>query len=116
MTKVFLSWSGQAARDLADSFKEAIEFQFHTECFISSEGIRAGEEWLSKLSQGLDECAFAIIFLTPESWGSGWLQFEAGVLWGRHRDEAHRICPLLIGVDRAHIPDCLTGSTSVRRS
>jgi len=105
MTKVFLSWSGPIALDLARAFKSAIEIPFNTKCFLSSE-IPTGTKWPEELDVALNDCSFAILFLTPASMRSDWMLWEAGMLWKRYK-RANRICPLLIGLDHEDTPDPL---------
>src|SRR5438067_2326988 len=95
---VFLSWSGDRAKVVAEMLRGWIpELIQGVECFVSSQDIASGDNWGSVLEQHLDQSEFGIICLTPENHARPWILFEAGVLAKRYGGST-RACPYLIGV------------------
>src|SRR5947207_6227946 len=103
--KVFLSWSGESSRRLANVLYGWLPRIFpDVEPWESSTDILAGERWLTALGKQLEQSAFGIVCVTRESLKAPWLHFEAGAL-ARSLTEA-RVVPLLLGVDHS---DLLSG-------
>lgn len=55
------------------------------EVFLSSDGqsIPLGANWVYKVQEGLEAAAIMIVFITPNSLGSGWIYFEAGYSYSK---------------------------------
>jgi hypothetical protein len=102
---VFISWSGK--RSLSHTIAELLKTWLpqvvqRLECFLSSEDIPSGANWLAELFGNLNTCTFGIVCLTREqSAGSPWVYFEAGALATRF--ERARVCPLLIDLEPADV-------------
>jgi hypothetical protein len=79
--KIFISWSGDRSRQVAQALKEWLPDVIQTlDVWMSAHDIEAGTRWSSELTNRLDECAFGILCVTPENTASPWLLFEAGCL------------------------------------
>ena len=103
--KVFLSWSGEISRSVAELLQEWIPDVINIiQPWVSSEDIRGGDRWLSKLLEQLDESDFGILCCTAEAVTSAWLLFEAGAL-AKHLNS--RVVPLLIDIRVEDLPDPL---------
>jgi len=74
--KVFLSWSGQRCKAIAEALYEWLPNVIQTvEPWISSEDIDKGEAWLTKLMQELDDTSTGVFCCTPENVHKPWLVF-----------------------------------------
>ena len=79
--KVFVSWSGELSRKIAEELKNWIPCIIQSvEIFCSTQDIEKGENWDRILSNQLSECNFGIIYLTSENTNSPWINFEAGAI------------------------------------
>lgn len=81
--QIFLSWSGQKSRQLAEAFKTlACSFLeiSHTSLFISSKNIESGDDWWQEVSYALESAQIGLIFVTDTNSDSIWLNYEAGAL------------------------------------
>lgn len=79
--KVFISWSGERSKAIA----EALHYWLPTiiqnlEPWMSEHDIDKGTRGLPAIAQQLEETQFGIICLTPENLNAPWLLFEAGAL------------------------------------
>ncbi|WP_182112193.1 toll/interleukin-1 receptor domain-containing protein [Actinotalea sp. JY-7876] len=94
--KVFVSWSGTASRDLAESLRWWLPKVIQgTTPFVSAKDIDKGATWTSVLSSELSDTDFGIICVTPENVASPWLNYEAGAI---SKSVDSRTCPVLLGV------------------
>jgi hypothetical protein len=99
---IFLSWSGTQSKALAQAFKGWIpEVLQSAKLFISSEDIKAGERWLSKLNATLNDYDFGIVCLTKTNLEASWIQFESGAL-AKKLDKA-RIVPVLCEISQSEL-------------
>jgi hypothetical protein len=99
--EVFISWSGDAARTLADGLKEWLPFVIQGITPFVSTQQDAGERWLDNLNGRLRDSRCGIMCLTPQSARSPFLNFEAGVM--AHSLDS-RIIPLCVDVADQDIP------------
>ncbi len=99
--KVFISWSGQLAKDVAAVWRDLVKETFDSvEPFMSEENIGAGERGLTKIANELAGTSFGIIVVTQENQNSPWLNYEAGALSKDVHDETVRVAPLLVDFER----------------
>ena len=93
--KVFVSWSGSYAREVAVIIKELLpRIVGSIEFFVSGVDIESGSVWSERLRQELAQSSFGICCLCAENRASHWMIFEAGVL---ERQTRGRVCGLLLG-------------------
>ena len=79
--KVFISWSGELSRRVADSLHKHLPLMIQgLDVFMSKNDIESGSRWSQELSRQLEETSFGIICLTAENLTAPWLLFEAGAL------------------------------------
>lgn len=90
---VFLSWSGERSRYLAECFKEWLPnvLQF-VEPYFSQQDIRLGDRWSNNIEENLNVQDFGLVFITPENIDSTWVNFEAGAL---SKNLKSRLIPML---------------------
>lgn len=79
--KVFISWSGELSKKVAEELKETIPciLQF-TNVFFSPEDIKKGKRWEEIIIKELEETDYGIICLSKENMNASWINFEAGAL------------------------------------
>lgn len=78
---VFLSWSGNTSKKLAEVLRDWLPLVHHyTRPWISTEDISKGAEWSKSLRKELKKADIGVICLTSENLQSSWLLFEAGAL------------------------------------
>lgn len=79
--KIFVSWSGDLSRQIAEVLKKWIPCIIQSvEVFFSKEDIEKGDNWDNTISKELSECNYGIICLTPDNTTAPWINFEAGAI------------------------------------
>lgn len=91
--KIFLSWSGERSRYLAECFKDWLPnvLQF-VDPYFSKQDISLGERWSTNLDNNLNIHNFGLVFVTPENIKSPWINFESGAL---SKELKSRLIPML---------------------
>lgn len=80
-TNVFVSWSGDRSKTIANALKHWLPDVFQgIRVWMSDHDIQAGARWNTDLGGELEASKIGIICLTPENLQSHWLTFEAGAL------------------------------------
>lgn len=99
--KVFVSWSGELSKKIAESIKRWLPCIIQSvDVFYSPEDIEKGENWDSKISKELSECKYGIICLTSENVTASWINFEAGAI-AKSLDS--RVATLMINISPSDI-------------
>jgi hypothetical protein len=79
--KIFISWSGDASREMALLLREWIgRVLQYADPFVSSKDIAKGAQWLVTISEELADTAEGIVCVTPTNSQAPWLNYEAGAL------------------------------------
>ncbi|MFJ6805006.1 TIR domain-containing protein [Streptomyces anulatus] len=79
--KVFLSWSGERSRRVAEALKHWLpDVIQEVDPWVSSQDIAKGGRGLDEITHELSATDFGIICVTPENETSRWMNFEAGSL------------------------------------
>jgi predicted nucleotide-binding protein len=79
--KVFLSWSGDRSRQVADALRDWLPGVLQVvEPWLSSKDLVAGDRWSVALTKALEETRTGVICLTKDNIDASWLHFEAGAL------------------------------------
>lgn len=79
--KIFVSWSGELSRQIAEVLKKWIPCIIQSvEVFFSPEDIEKGDNWDKTISTELSECNYGIICLTTDNTTAPWVNFEAGAI------------------------------------
>jgi hypothetical protein len=96
--KIFLSWSGQRSRALAQSLYAWIPLVlYYAEPWLSEADIVAGTRWAHRLAEELETSQFGIICVTRENLSSPWLLFETGSLAASLKGSC--VIPLLLDIE-----------------
>lgn len=92
--KVFISWSGEPSRRVADLLRKYLPCMIQDlEPFMSQHDLASGGRWTEQLSKELEQSNFGIVCLTPDNLQSPWILFEAGALT---KHVGGRACCLLL--------------------
>jgi hypothetical protein len=106
--RVFISWSGDSSRHLAQGLNKWIRRMLQTvQPFFSENAIAPGSPWLRDLLSGLTEQDFFVACVTPESHASPWFNFEAGIAAGTLfslPEQDSGVCPVLYGLTETELP------------
>ena len=82
-TKVFLSWSGDLSRKLADALRSWLPSALQSvKPYFTPEDIEKGAKWGSEISKELESSNIGIVCLTRDNTEKPWILFEAGALEG----------------------------------
>lgn len=99
--KLFISWSGEFSRKVAERLSIWIPTIIQTvEVFYSPDDIAKGENWGNRLSEELEQCNFGIVCLTPENITAPWIHFEAGAL---AKAANSRVSAIMLGITPSDI-------------
>src|SRR5262249_27257201 len=102
---VFISWSGERARLLAEALKTWIPSVLQaTETWCSSEDIAVGKSWFTELGSSLQHSGFGVVCVTAENALSPWIHYEAGAL-AIGLDK--RVAPICLGIAKEALPGAL---------
>ncbi len=97
---VFLSWSGQQSKAVAERLSSWIGQVIQAaEPWISLD-IEKGARWSPEISQKLEASKVGIICLTPDNLDAQWILFEAGAL--SKTKDAH-VCTFLLGLEPSDV-------------
>ena len=100
--KIFISWSGQKSKKVAEALREWLPNVIQAlEPWMSSEDINKGARWYVDIVSELEKTHFGIIVLTPDNVETPWILFEAGAL-SKSLSKA-LVCPYLFGIDSANL-------------
>ncbi|WP_460274955.1 TIR domain-containing protein [Celeribacter sp. ULVN23_4] len=117
MTCVFISWSGEISRELAEVLREWIPsvLQFAKPYFTPND-VEKGAKWGAEISKKLAESNVGIICLTKENVEKPWILFEAGAL-SKDLDNS-KVCSVLFGLENTDISGPLSTfqTTEFRKS
>jgi hypothetical protein len=100
--KVFLSWSGQVSKNIAEALKEWIPLVIPTVTpWVSSRDIEKGTRPEEVLSSTLEDTDAGIVCLTAQNLSAPWILFEAGAL--AKKVSGSRLWTLLFNLDPADV-------------
>ena len=104
--KVFLSWSGEKSKAVAELLNEWLQCVLQViDPFMSSKDVDRGSLWFPEITNQLKDTSTGIICLTQENKNNPWILFEAGAL--TKGLSSSRICTLLIDLTSTDIKDPL---------
>lgn len=102
--KIFLSWSGEQSRQLADAFANWLPNVLqHVEPYISSKNIGLGERALDNIKNELESSSFGIVFVTKENIKAPWINYEAGAI--SNSLGIKRVIPVMYDCDLIELDD-----------
>jgi len=107
-TKVFISWSGDLSRQLAEAVRNWMPGVLqYVKPYFTPDDIEKGTKWSNEIVKELDGSEVGIICLTRDNLNNPWILFEAGAL-SKNFGKA-KVCTLLFGIDSSDLKGPLTG-------
>lgn len=104
--KIFVSWSGERSRQVAQHMSEWISCVIQAaKPWISTRDIDRGALWFSTITQELGDTSVGIICLTKENLDKPWILFEAGAL--AKGLTSSRVCTFLVDLETKDVRDPL---------
>lgn len=105
--KVFVSWSGDLSRKIADQLKTWLPCIVQSaDVFYSTKDIEKGETWNARILDELSNTDYGIICLTKENVEAPWINFEAGAL-AKNMGQS-RVMTLLVDLPPSEVKGPLT--------
>lgn len=105
--KVFISWSGDTSKKVAEVIREWLPTVLQTvRPYFTPSDIEKGTRWYADIAQELDDSMAGIFCVTKENLNSQWLMFEAGAI--SKKVDQSLVCPILVGLDNSDINGPLT--------
>ncbi|MBH0066378.1 TIR domain-containing protein [Psychrobacter sp. SZ93C1] len=105
--KVFISWSGDTSKSIAEAIREWLPTILQTvKPYFTPSDIEKGTRWSSDVADELNNSTAGIFCVTRENLNSQWLMFEAGAI--SKKVDQSLVCPILIGLDNSDINGPLT--------
>lgn len=107
-SKVFISWSGDLSRKLAETLRVWLPgvLQF-VKPYFTPDDIEKGTRWGNDISTELGSSNIGLICLTKDNTNNPWILFEAGAL-SKNFDKAH-VCTILFNLEPSDVTGPLTG-------
>lgn len=100
--KVFISWSGERSRELADFLNTWLrQVLQQIEPWMSGHGIEKGSLWDTTISAELKDSPCGILCLTSDNLTAPWIHFEAGALF--KGDVNTRVYTLLLDIEHSSV-------------
>lgn len=104
--KVFISWSGERSRAVADLLDSWIQCVLQaTTPWMSSKDIDRGSLWFSEITDQLKDTSIGIVCLTKANKNKPWILFESGAL--AKGLTSSRVCTFLVDLDSTDISNPL---------
>lgn len=104
---LFLSWSGERSKLLAEAFDKWIQSVIQAvKPFFSPDDVEKGSFWAMELNEILQDARTGILFVTPENKERPWLLYEAGALAAKMGKP--KLIPLLFDLQPSDLVGPLT--------
>lgn len=111
--KVFISWSGDKSRGIADVLRKWLPGVLQSvKPYFSPDDIAKGARWEGEISKELEASRVGLLVLTPDNLDAPWLLFEAGAL--AKNLEKSKVCPLLFALEPTDVKGPLVQFQSAR--
>jgi len=106
-SKVFISWSGELSKKLAEELRGWLPsvLQF-VKPYFTPEDIEKGTSWSSSIIKEVSSCNVGILCLTKDNIEKPWILFEAGAL--SKDSEKANVCTILFNLDASDLTGPLT--------
>lgn len=111
--KVFISWSGEASRQVAEALRGWLPSVIQAvEPWMSAEDMMGGARWRVALAEELENTDVGISCLTPNNLRAPWILYEAGAVT-KSVDESFLV-PYLLGLETTQVTGPLAEFQAVR--
>lgn len=107
-TQVFISWSGDLSRQLAEAVRNWLPGVLqYVKPYFSPDDVEKGAKWNSEIAHELENSHIGLICLTPDNIEKPWILFEAGAL--SKSFEKSKVCTILFNLETTDLKGPLTG-------
>jgi hypothetical protein len=97
--KVFISWSGEKAKDFAMGLKGWLPYVLQDlDPWVSAMDIDSGTLSMNAIHEQLSNISYGIIVTTAENQARPWINYEAGALW-KSVDVPSNVVPILLDLE-----------------
>lgn len=104
--KVFISWSGNRSRAVAELLNDWIRCVLQAaRPWVSTQNIDRGSLWFNEIQQQLKDTSVGIVCLTQENKSKPWILFESGAL--AKGLTSSRVCTFLVDLSPADVENPL---------
>src|SRR5579863_2173184 len=104
--KVFISWSGERSRQVAELLEGWLKCVIQgVSPWVSTKNIDRGSLWFAEISDQLASTVTGIVCLTKENFNKPWILFEAGAL--AKGLTSNRVCTFLIDLQATDLQNPL---------
>lgn len=81
-SKIFISWSGDLTKEIANNFFNLLNNVFSNMCsrIFFSRNIEYGKYWYDRINNNLEKASYGVVFLSKNNLNSPWLNYELGGL------------------------------------
>jgi hypothetical protein len=111
--RVYLSWSGNASREMARVLRDQCNLALRpVEFWVSDADLEPGTDWFREIISRFDAADVAVLCLTRSNLTSPWIHFEAGLL--TRQLGRGRLIPYLLDFGEAQLKDPLSRFQAVR--
>jgi hypothetical protein len=98
--KVFISWSGEPSKSVAQAIYDWMPFVIQAADPFMSPNIDKGDRWDPKLDKELEAATVGIVVLTRNNLSAPWILFEAGAL---AKIKTAKVCTILYDIRPSQI-------------
>jgi hypothetical protein len=95
---VFISWSDKRSLIVAEGLAKWLPSVLRNVDVLWSDRVAIGEQLFGEINGMLKQAEFVVLCLTPENVMKTWINYEAGVVFGKTEKTA-KVCPYLIKTD-----------------
>jgi hypothetical protein len=95
---VFISWSDKRSLIVAEGLAKWLPSVLRNVDALWSDRVAIGEQLFGEINGMLKQADFVVLCLTPENVTKTWINYEAGVVFGKTEKTA-KVCPYLIKTD-----------------
>ena len=107
MVNVFISWSGEVSKEIAEELRKWIPAVLQVaKPYFTPNDIEKGTKWSGEISKRLADTHVGIVCLTPDNRDRPWILFEAGAL-SKDLDRS-KVCSVLFGMETTDLTGPLT--------
>ncbi|WP_084251730.1 toll/interleukin-1 receptor domain-containing protein [Bradyrhizobium sp. AT1] len=100
--RVFISWSGDQSRALAETFRNWIPSALqYVKPYFTPADIEKGSKWATEIFKELSASSICILVLTRDNLASNWIMFEAGAI-SSALDRA-KVCPVIFDLEETDL-------------
>lgn len=104
--KIFISWSGNRSKAVAEMISDWIKCVIQaSQPWISTRDIDSGAIWFSEINDKLKDTSMGIVCLTQDNKNKPWILFETGALAKGLTN--NRVCTFLIDLEPTDLKDPL---------